>query len=183
MCSGFAGSGIPGDRLCQWRQSPGPAEVLAADREAQRRHEDAHLVGVREQASHVRAAQDRRRVLPRLTDAVALCIEAPLLHRADPSRYAATPPARRGLDHTPLVELAVEWLTMAGAAPDRDHYRLAMAWLSRGGERQQAWQRAANARGYLGTSDLPLLDNVAHVLYLDAYTDAPRTFTTWMREL
>jgi len=135
------------------------------------------------QASRVRAAQDRRRFLPRLTDAVARGIEEALLHRADPSRYPATPAGRRWLD-APLREIALDWLTMAGAAPARDHHQLAMAWLTRGGERQQAWQPAANARGYLATSDLALLlDNVANVLYLDAYTDAPRTFTAWTREL
>jgi len=59
-----------------------------------------------------------------------------------------------------------------------------MAWLHRGGERQQAWQPAVNTRGYLATSDLPLLlDNGAHVLYLDAYTATTRTFTTWTRAL
>ena len=92
---------------------PTAAEVLAADREAQRRQEDAHLVGVHEQASHVRAAEDRRRFLPRLTDGVARGIEAALLHRCDP-RYPATPAARRWLD-APLREIAVDWLTMAGA--------------------------------------------------------------------
>src|SRR5262245_16817942 len=162
---------------------PTAAEVLAADREAQRRQDAAHLDAEREQAGRARAAQDRRRFLPRLTDAVARSIEDALLHRADPSRYPATAPARRWLD-APLRELALEWLTMAGAAPARDHHRLAMAWLHRGGQAQQAWQPAANTRGYLATSDLPLLlDNVAHVLYLDAYTATPRTFAVWAREV
>jgi hypothetical protein len=162
--------------------TPTAAEVLAADREAERRQRDARMVEASEQRARVRAATDRRRFLPRLTDAVARGIEAALLHRCDP-RYPAPAAARRWLD-APLREIAVEWLTMAGDAPARDHHRLAMAWLQRGGQAQQTWQPAANTRGYLATSDLPLLlDNVAHVLYLDAYTDTPRTFTAWTREL
>jgi len=122
---------------------PTAADVLEADREAQRRQDPARLDGVREQASRARAAHDRRRFLPRLTDSIARGIEAALLHRCDP-RYPTTPPARRWLD-TPLREVAVDWLTMAGDAPARDHHRLAMAWLHRGGQRHQAWQPAINA--------------------------------------
>ena len=50
--------------------------------------------------------------------------------------------------------------------------------------RGPTWAPAERQAGYLATSDLPkLLDNVANVLYLDAYTEAPRTFTMWTREL
>jgi len=56
-----------------------------------------------------------------------------------------------------------------------------MALLVRGGV--PTWRPAVRQNGYLATSDLPMvLDNLASVLYLDAFTDAPRTFTPWTRE-
>jgi hypothetical protein len=46
------------------------------------------------------------------------------------------------------------------------------------------WAPAVRQNGYLATSDLPkVLDGVANVLYLDAYTEAPRTFEAWTREM
>lgn len=58
-----------------------------------------------------------------------------------------------------------------------------MALLVRG-DSVPTWAPAVRQNGYLATSDLPkVLDNVANVLYLDAYTEAPRTFTAWTREL
>jgi len=147
---------------------PSPDDVRELDREAQRRQDAARVAGVREQFSRERAAADRRRFLPRLSDSVARGIQEALCHRCCPDRYAVTPAARRWVDSS-LREIALDWLTMGGYAPARDHHRLAMAWLHRGGERQQAWQPAVRAQGYVASSDLALLlDNVANVLYLDA---------------
>src|SRR5262249_23032642 len=97
----------------------------------------------------------------------------------------ATRAAARWLDHCPLVGLAEDWITMCAADPDprrRGSHGLAMAWLVRRGV--PTWAPAERPTGYLATRDVTqALDNVARVLYLDAYTDGPRTFTTWTREL
>lgn len=163
---------------------PTADDVREMDREAERRAEQERVAGVNEKLARERATRDRRRFLPPLTEAVARGMHEALLHRADPTRYPATAAAARWLDHCPLVELAESWLTMA-YDPDpwaRGWHGLAMAWLLRGGP--STWAPAVRQTGYLATSDLPkVLDNVANVLYLDAYTDAPRTFTAWSREL
>jgi hypothetical protein len=162
---------------------PTPDDVRELDREAKQRQDDERLAGVREQLSHARAAYDRRRFLPKLSDAVARGIEEALCHRACPDRYAVTAGSRRWVDAS-LREIAVDYLTMAGDAPARDHHRLAMAWLHRGGQRQQAWQPAQNTRGYLSTSDLALLlDNTANTIFLDSYGDSVRSFASWSTEL
>jgi hypothetical protein len=130
--------------------------------------------------ARVRATQDRRRTLPRLTDATVRGLEEALLHRALPDRYAATPAARRWLDFCPLVEVAESWLTMAGDPDPRGRGRagLAMALLSRGGP--PTWTPVFRAHGFLATSDLPgLLDTVAQTIFLDAYGDTVRSFTPW----
>jgi hypothetical protein len=160
-------------------------DVRELDREAHRREVDEHTARVTEERARERATRDRRRFLPRLTESVARGIEQALLHRADPTRYPATAAAARWLDHCPLVELAESWLTMASHPHPRGRGRhgLAMALLVRG-QSVPTWAPAVRQTGYLATSDLPkVLDNVANVLYLDAYTEAPRTFTAWTREL
>jgi hypothetical protein len=162
---------------------PSADDVRELDREAHRREDAERTELVAEQHAREHATRERRKFLPDFGEAVARGIEDALLHRADPSRYAPTPAATRWLDHS-LVELADSWLTMAGY-PDprgRGRHGLAMAWLVRGGV--PTWRPAACQKGYVATSDLAmLLGNVANVLYLDAYTDAPRTFTAWTREL
>jgi hypothetical protein len=164
---------------------PTPDDVREMDREKERRADEERVALVNEKRARERATRDRRRFLPRLTNAVARGMEQALLYRADPTRYPATPAAARWLDHCPLVELAEDWITMCRYDPDprgRGRHGLAMAWLVRGGV--PTWAPAVRQNGYLATSDLPkVLDNVARVLYLDAYTHAPRTFTTWTREL
>lgn len=163
---------------------PTADDVRELDREAHQRAVDEHTTQVTEERARERATRDRRKFLPRLTESVARGIEAALLHRADSTRYPATPAAARWLDHCPLTEVAERWLTMT-YHPDprgRGVHGLAMALLVRGGV--PTWAPAVRQTGYLATSDLPkVLDNVANVLYLDAYTDAPRTFTAWTREL
>lgn len=161
---------------------PTPADVREMDREAERRAKQERVAQVTDKLARERATRDRRRFLPRLTEAVAHGMQEALLHRADPTRYPATAAAARWLDHCPLVELAESWRTMA-YDPDpweRGRHGLAMAWLVRGGV--PTWAPAVRANGYLAASDLPkVLDNVANTIYLDAYAAAPRTFEAWTR--
>src|SRR5262245_49179087 len=79
----------------------GEAERADYARAAQRREVLARLARVDKELGREQATRERRRTLPRLTDAVARGMEA-LLHRAVPDRHPATPTARQWLDHCPL---------------------------------------------------------------------------------
>jgi len=105
---------------------PSAADVREMDREAERRAEQERVAGVNEKLAHERATRDRRRFLPRLTEAVAHGMHEALLHRADPTRYPATAVAARWLDHCPLVELADSWLVLLSSG-------LKIRWVHTGG--------------------------------------------------
>jgi hypothetical protein len=156
------------------------AAVRTATKARQRRAFDAQMARVDLELGREHATIERRRFLPRLTDATVRGLEEALLHRACPDRYPATPAAARWLDHCPLVEVAETWLTLAGDRDPRGRGRhgLAMALLTRGGA--QTWAPIFRAQGYHGTKDLPLvLDGAAQTIFLDAYGDAVRSFTAW----
>ena len=165
------------DTGIRWMNEAEQARLADA---AELRALEQHFARADLEDARVRATQDRRRYLPRLTDATVRGLEEALLHRALPDRYAATPAARRWLDFCPLVEVAESWLTMAGD-PDprgRGRHGLAMALLSRGGS--PTWAPVLRAYGYLGTKDLPtVLDTVASTIFLDTYADTVRSFAPW----
>src|SRR5262249_60144392 len=105
---------------------PTAEDVLDADRETARRQDAERVAGVREQISLERAAHDRRKFLPKLSDSTARGIEAALLHRCCPDRYAVTPGAPRP-GHAPLREIALDLLTMGGYAPAPDQHPLPLS--------------------------------------------------------
>jgi hypothetical protein len=164
-----------------FRALPTPAEEAAATREA-RDTTRATVLATDPGLRHLEAlvAADRRRDRRSMTPAIARGMHEALLHRADPTRYAATPAAREWLDHCSLVDLLRKHLELGGHEDPftLSRHEVVMRALVRGVD---GWvPTSSRASGYRTTSDLPqLLDNVARVLFLDAFADTVRSFTPW----
>src|SRR5262245_15937678 len=107
---------------------------------------------------------------------------AALLHRCDPTRYPAPAAAHEWLGG-PLVDLGRRVREVTGRFGD-DPFAVGTSAVVTGmlsaGSRQ--WHPLTRGDGFQASTDFAgLLDRMVRTLFLDAYTEAPRTFAAWTR--
>jgi hypothetical protein len=145
------------------------AVILRARREARAAVLEPGDAVLRRQIA-VHEQRDRRAL-----GALLPAMRAYLLHRANPSRYPATPAMREWRDDR-LLDLAQKFLELTG---HEDPFalraqELVKVVLFRGSD---VWTRA---QGYQATVDFPgFLDAVSARLFFDAYADTTRSFAAW----